>query len=151
MSTTASRAGLASTISDCRIVELPKIADARGNLTFFEGGRHIPFGIRRSYWLYDVPGGERRGGHAYHLLQEFAVALSGSFDIHLHDGRTERVVTLNRPYFGLYIPPMIWRHIDNFSTNAVCLLAASDVYSEDDYLREWPVFQRLKGAADDNH
>jgi WxcM-like protein len=136
-----------TTVADCRIVELPRIHDSRGNLTFFEGDRHIPFRMKRAYWLYDIPGGEQRGGHACHRLQEFAVALSGSFDVHLHDGHAERVVNLNRSYLGLYIPAMIWRHIENFSTNAVCLLVASDSYSEDDYLRDRVIFLRSKGVV----
>lgn len=137
----------ATTVDDCRIIELPKITDSRGNLTFLEGGSQVPFWIKRAYWLYDVPGGEQRGGHAYHRLQEFAVALSGSFDFHLHDGQVERVVTLNRSYLGLYIPAMIWRHIENISTSAVGLLVASDFYSEDDYLRDRGEFLRSKGLV----
>jgi len=136
-----------TTVADCRLIDLPKIADSRGNLTFLEGGRQVPFWIKRAYWLYDIPGGEQRSGHAYHRLQEFAVALSGSVDFHLHDGHVERVVTLNRSYFGLYIPAMIWRHIENVSTNAVCLLLASDFYSEDDYLRDREAFLRSKGPV----
>src|SRR5579864_7570419 len=98
-----------TTVADCRLITLPKIADARGNLTFVESNRHIRFDIQRAYWIYDVPGGEKRGGHGYRSLHEFAIALSGSFDVHVHDGREEQVITLNRSYFGLYIPPMIWR------------------------------------------
>jgi len=134
-----------TTVADCRIIELPKIIDSRGNLTFVEGNRHVPFSIKRAYWVYDVPGGEKRGGHAYGGLEEFAIALSGSFDFHLRDGTQERVIALNRSYMGLYIPPMIWRHMENFSTNAVCLLLASDIYCEQDYLRDWAMFVEGKG------
>lgn len=126
-----------STIHDTRIVQLPKIPDHRGNLTFIEAGRPIPFIIQRSYWIYDVPGGEVRGGHAYHELQEFFVALSGSFDVVLDDGKERKIVSLNRSYFGLYVPNMIWRHLENFSTNSVCLILASLPYSADDYIRDY--------------
>ena len=137
--------------AECRLIQLPKILDARGNLTFIEGTRHIPFDIQRVYWVYDVPGGERRGGHAYRTVHEFAVALSGSFEFHLHDGHRERIITLNRPHFGLYIPPMIWRHMENFSTNSVCLLLASELYSENDYVRNWSTFLQGKGIINDDH
>ena|SRR6266566_1575138 len=140
-----------TSLSECRLILLPKIADPRGNLTFVEGNGHIPFQIKRAYWLYDVPGGERRGGHAYKRLEEFAIALSGSFDVHLSDGTAEKIITLNRSYTGLYVPAMIWRHIDNFSTNAVCLVLASELYCEEDYLRDWTVFmQNKKVQHDDN-
>ena len=129
-----------STIHDTRIVQLPKIPDHRGNLTFIEAGRPIPFVIQRSYWIYDVPGGEVRGGHAYHELQEFFVALSGSFDVVLDDGKERKIVSLNRSYFGLYVPNMIWRHLENFSTNSVCLILASLPYSSDDYIRDYELY-----------
>jgi hypothetical protein len=129
-----------STIHDTRIVQLPKIPDHRGNLTFIEAGRPIPFVIQRSYWIYDVPGGEVRGGHAYHKLQEFIVALSGSFDVILDDGKERKIVPLNRSYFGLYVPNMIWRHLENFSTNSVCLILASLPYSPDDYIRDYELY-----------
>ena len=138
-------------VQECRLISLPKIADARGNLTFVEGERHIPFAIRRVYWIYDVPGGEVRGGHAYWNLHEFAIALSGSFDFHVDDGAAQQVITLNRSHFGLYVPNMIWRHIENFSTNAVCLILASDVYSEADYVRNYHEFLCLQGLAGDDH
>lgn len=138
-----------TTVADCRLITLPKIADVRGNLTFVEGRRHIRFDIQRAYWIYDVPGGEKRGGHGYKSLHEFAIALSGSFDFHVHDGREEQVITLNRSYLGLYIPPMIWRHLENFSTNAVCLLLASEPYSEEGYLRDWQTFLEWKGIGSD--
>jgi len=126
----------------CRIIELPKILDARGNLTFVEGHRHIPFGIARAYWLYDVPGGQVRGGHAYRQLEEFIIALSGSFDVVVDDGSGSRHFVLNRSYLGLYVPRLIWRHIENFSTNAVCLILASRHFEEDDYIRDYDDFAR---------
>jgi dTDP-4-dehydrorhamnose 3,5-epimerase-like enzyme len=127
-------------LCDCNIIDLPKIEDERGNLTFVEGLNHVPFDIKRVYWIYDVPGGQIRGGHAYRELKEFFIALSGSFDIVLDDGNQKTVYTLNRSYFGLYVPEMIWRHIENFSTNALCLILASDIYKEDDYIREYDKF-----------
>ncbi len=127
-------------VEECCAVEFPKIADPRGNLTFVEGGRHIPFAIRRAYWIYGVPGGERRGGHAYQRLHEVIIALSGSFEVHLDDGTRRRTHLLSRGYVGLYVPNMIWRELENFSTNAVCLILASEPYSEGDYLRDYAEF-----------
>lgn len=127
-------------LQKCRLMDLPKILDARGNLSFIEAGRPVPFVIQRVYWIYDVPGGETRGGHAYKTLQEFFVALSGSFDVVLDDGHSRKVISLNRSYFGLYIPNMIWRHLENFSTNAVCMILASTAYSEKDYFRDYKQF-----------
>lgn len=124
-------------LNDCRTISLPKINDDRGNLSFIEAGRPVPFVIQRTYWIYDVPGGEVRGGHAYRELQEFFVALSGSFDVVLDDGKERKVVSLNRSYFGLYVPNMIWRHLENFSTNSVCLIMASLPYSQNDYIRDY--------------
>lgn len=126
-----------------KIVDLPKILDHRGNLSFIEGKKHIPFEIRRVYWIYDVPGGEVRGGHAYKTLNEFIVALSGSFDVILHDGKEEMKFSLNRSYYGLYVPNMYWRRIENFSTNSLALILASDFYKEEDYLRDFEEFKRL--------
>jgi WxcM-like, C-terminal len=127
-----------------RLIDLPKIPDPRGNLSFIEGGSHIPFRVRRTYWIYDVPGGERRGGHAYRTLHEFFVALSGSFDVVLDNGRGARqTVVLNRSYVGLHVPPMTWRHLENFSTNAVCLILASEHYDESDYVRDRNEFNTL--------
>ena len=123
-------------IEDCRLVDLPKIADVRGNLTFVEGERHVPFVIRRAYWIYAVPGGEHRGGHAYRQLQEMIIALSGSFEVSLDDGTRSTTRVLNRSYVGLYVPNMIWRELESFSTNAVCLILASERYSEPDYIRD---------------
>ena len=126
-----------------KLIELPKILDKRGNLTFLEGKKHIPFEIKRVYWIYDVPGGEKRGGHAYKTLREFVIALSGSFDVVLDDGKEKKVYSLNRSYYGLYIPKMIWRELNNFSTNALCLVLASDFYKEDDYVRNYRKFKEM--------
>ena len=131
------------TVYDAAIIQFPKILDDRGNLTFVEENRHIPFNIARVYWIYDVPGGESRGSHAYHKLQEVIIALSGSFDIFLDDGMAQKTITLNRAYFGLYVPNMIWRRMQNFSTNAVALVLASLPYSAEDYIRDYPVFQGM--------
>lgn len=124
-----------------QIIELPKIGDRRGNLSFIEGaGKHVPFVIRRTYWIYDVPGGEVRGGHAYRENCEFVVALSGSFDVVLHDGRQEYRYHLNRSYYGLYVPRMMWRSMENFSTNSLALVLSSTDYSEADYIRDFNQF-----------
>lgn len=129
-------------IKDCRIIELPKIADPRGNLTFIEGDRHIPFEIKRVYYTYDVPGGAERGGHGHKELKQLIIAMSGSFDITLDDGMEKRKFHLNRSYFGLYVCPMIWREIDNFSSGSVCMVLASEFYSEADYYREYDEFTK---------
>lgn len=120
-----------------QLIQLPKILDERGNLSFFENNQQLPFTIKRLYWIYDVPGGAMRGGHAYKTLQEFIIALSGSFDVVLNDGEAERRYTLNRSYFGLYVPKKIWRHLENFSTNSLALIAADQPYSEQDYIRDF--------------
>ena len=126
---------------ECKIINLPKVADVRGNLTFIEGQNHIPFEIRRVYYLYDVPGGETRGGHAHIETEQFMIAASGSFDVILDDGINERqTVTLNRSYYGLYIPKMTWRELVNFSSGAVCLVLASTKYEAADYIREYEKF-----------
>lgn len=132
------------TLEDCRPLEFPKIHDPRGNLTFVEGGEHVPFHIERAYWIYAVPGGEKRGGHAYRVLHEVIIAISGSFEVHLHDGHRGRVDVLSRGYRGLYVPNMIWRELENFSTNAVCLILASARYSEADYVRDESVFAAMQ-------
>jgi dTDP-4-dehydrorhamnose 3,5-epimerase-like enzyme len=124
-----------------RHVDLPKVMDDRGNLSFIESGRHIPFAIKRVYWVYDVPGGEVRGGHAYRTLDELVVALSGSFDIVLNDGHREQRYHLNRSYNGLYVPRMIWRSLENFSTNSFAFIAASGPYDPDDYIRDFEQFR----------
>ena len=120
------------TINDCTIIELPKFLDARGNLSFAEQNTHIPFTIRRTYWIYDVPGGESRGGHAYEITDEFIIAISGSFDVTVDDGKEKRIFALNRSYYGLYIPKGLWRTIDNFSTNSLALEFASTLYDRND-------------------
>ena len=134
-------------ITQCHIIELPKIGDPRGNLTFIEGGRHIPFDIRRVYYLYDVPGGADRGGHAHKGLQQLIIAVAGSFDIHLDDGCIKKTIHMNRSYKGLYVCPMIWREIDNFSSGAVCMVLASDYYDENDYFRDHEEFIRTTKEA----
>ena len=135
-------------IKDCSLVELPKISDRRGNLTFVEGGRHVPFDIRRVYYLYDVPGGSTRAGHAHRALSQLIIAISGSFDIHIDDGCERKTIHLNRSYFGLSVCPMIWREIDNFSSGAVCMVLASDYYDELDYYRDYNDFIRdVRGTA----
>jgi len=127
---------------ECKLIELPKISDPRGNLTFVEGGKHIPFEIKRIYYLYDVPGGAHRAGHAHKTLHQVLVALSGSFDITVDNGVAKTKFHLNRSYQGLYIPAMIWRDIDNFSSGAVCLALASTFYDESEYYREYDTFLR---------
>lgn len=127
-----------------QIIDLPKFLDARGNLSFVEQENHIPFVIRRTYWLYDVPGGEARGGHAYKENQEFIVALSGSFDVVLDDGSEKTVYTLNRSYYGLYVPKGLWRTMENFSTNSFALEFGSVKYSAEDYIRDYDEFLKLK-------
>lgn len=129
-------------IDDCRIIELPKVEDYRGNLTFIESGTHIPFDVQRVYYLYDVPGGASRGGHAHKELHQLIIAMSGSFDILIDDGFEKRRHHLNRSYFGLYLCPMIWREIDNFSSGSVCMALASAPYDEDDYYRDYNDFFR---------
>lgn len=125
-----------------KLIELPKILDRRGNLSFIEGESHVPFAIRRTFWIYDVPGGEVRGGHAYRETEEFIVALSGSFDVVLNDGTGERRVHLNRSYNGVYVPKMVWRSMDNFSTNSLALVLSSTDYCEDDYIRDFDDFRK---------
>lgn len=132
-----------SPITDCQIIELPKIHDPRGNLTFIEGGKHVAFDISRAYWIYDVPGGMGRGGHAYKQLHELVVAVSGSFDVTVDDGKSQQKFSLNRSYYGLLIPPMVWRSLDNFSTNSLCLILGSRPYERDDYLYDYDEFKAL--------
>jgi hypothetical protein len=127
-------------VEGCFITELPKIADPRGNLTFIEGGKHVPFEIQRVYYLYDVPGGAERAGHAHKELQQLFIAMSGSFDITLDDGCSKKCIHLNRSYYGLYVCPMIWRTIDNFSSGSVCMVLASTHYDEADYYRNYEGF-----------
>jgi len=128
-------------IDDCRIIELPKISDPRGNLTFIQGDDHVPFDIKRVYYLYDVPGGSERGSHAHKELEQFFVAMSGSFDVILEDGINEpKRFHLNRSYYGLYVGPMTWRTLDNFSSGSVCMVISSRVYEEADYIRDYDRF-----------
>jgi dTDP-4-dehydrorhamnose 3,5-epimerase-like enzyme len=127
-------------IVDCKIIELPKFSDPRGNLTFIEGMRHIPFEIRRVYYTYDVPGGADRGGHAHKALHQLMIAMSGSFDVALDDGRNKKKFHLSRSYQGLYICPMIWRHLDNFSSGSVSMVLASNIYDASDYFRDYDEF-----------
>lgn len=130
-------------VEDCKIIDLPKITDPRGNISFIEGGQHIPFDIKRVYYLYDVPGGSDRGSHAHKNLHQFVVAMSGSFDITLDDGKEKRKFQLNRSYNGLYVCPMMWRDLDNFSSGAVCMVLASEHYEETDYIRDYQQFLTL--------
>ncbi len=132
-------------LADCRLVDLPKVHDARGNLTFVEGTRHVPFAIERVYYLYDVPGGAERGGHAHRELRQLIIAMSGSFDVILDDGAERKRVHLNRSYYGLYVPRLIWRELDNFSSGSVCLVLASNRYDEADYFRSYEEFLRAVG------
>ncbi|MFW8635345.1 sugar 3,4-ketoisomerase [Cribrihabitans pelagius] len=134
-------------LQDCRVVDLPKITDVRGNLTFVEGQNHIPFDIRRVYYLYDVPGGADRGEHAHKDLHQFVICMSGSFDLVLDDGFGVKRFQLNRSYYGVYICPMIWRYLDNFSSGSVCMVLASDVYKESDYIRGRGDFLKAVGAS----
>ena len=127
-----------------KIINLPKFLDVRGNLSFVEQENHIPFEIIRTYWLYDVPGGEARGGHAYKENQEFIVALSGSFDVILDDGIEKKKFTLNRSYYGLYVPKGLWREMDNFSTNSLAMILSSTGYDANDYVRDYDEFLKLK-------
>ena len=132
------------TVEDVKVVELPKFLDARGNLSFVEQNNHIPFEIKRTYWIYDVPGGESRGGHVYKKNQEFIVALSGAFDVIVDDGINQKKFTLNRSYYGLYIPAGLWREMENFSTNSLALEFGSEHYSKEDYIRNYEQFKELK-------
>lgn len=127
-------------VESAKIIDLPKILDERGNLSFLEENKHIPFNIKRSYWIYDVPGGETRGGHSYKKNQEFIIAISGSFDVVLDDGKGKKVFSLNRSYYGLYIPVGLWRHLENFSTNSLAFIVASEDYDAEDYIREYDEF-----------
>ncbi len=131
----------------CKLIELPKITDPRGNLTFIEENRNVPFAIKRTYWIYDVPGGETRGGHSYRTLHELIIAVSGSFDVVVDDGREKKVFSLNRSYYGLYVPNLFWRELENFSTNSLCLILSSDAFSEADYIRNYGDFLTMTGKA----
>ena len=132
------------TLEDVKLVELPRFLDARGNLSFAEQQNHIPFEIKRTYWIYDVPGGEARGGHAFRENEEFIVALSGAFDVVVDDGDQKKTFTLNRSYYGLYVPAGLWRTMENFSTNSLALEFGSEHYDKADYLRDYDEFLKLK-------
>lgn len=127
-------------LSKCRVIDLPKITDPRGNLTFVEGENHIPFDIKRVFFLYDVPGGEMRAGHSNIRSEQFIIAMSGSFDVSVNDGFDKKTFSLNRAYYGLYLPTNVWREIDNFSSGAVCLVLTSTRYSAKDYIRDYEIF-----------
>lgn len=131
-------------MKEAKIIQLPKFLDERGNLSVIEEMKEIPFKIERSYWIYDVPGGEHRGGHAYRDNQEFIVAMSGSFDVILDDGKEKQVFHLNRSYYGLYVPEGLWREMGNFSTNSLALILSSTRYSQEDYIRDYEVFKQYK-------
>ena len=133
-----------ATVNDVRIIELPRFLDVRGNLSFAEQNNHIPFEIKRTYWIYDVPGGESRGGHAFIETEEFIIALSGSFDVVIDDGNTKKIYNMNRSYYGLYIPKGLWREISNFSTNSLALEFASTEYNPKDYIRDYETYLSLK-------
>ena len=128
---------------EARIIDLPKILDRRGNLSIIEEENHIPFKIKRTYWFYDVPGGEKRGGHAYRENQEFIVALSGSFDVLLDDGKEQNIFHLNRSYYGLYVPKGFWRKMENFSTNSLALILSSTPFNADDYIYDYEQFKKV--------
>ena len=136
-----------SKVNQCALISLPKISDPRGNLTFIEGGEHVPFEIQRVYYIYDVPGGSERGGHAHRALHQLIIAMAGSFDVVLDDGETKRRVHLNRSYVGLYVCPMIWRELDNFSSGSVCMVLASNRYDEADYYRDYQQFLDAQRAG----
>lgn len=131
-------------IKDSKIINLPKFLDKRGNLSFIEENNHIPFNIERSYWIYDVPGGESRGGHAYKENEEFIIALSGSFDVLLDDGFEKKTYSLNRSYYGLYVPKGLWRSMENFSTNSLALVLSSTHYDPNDYIYDYEQFKQIK-------
>ena len=135
------------TLNSCKIIDLPKITDPRGNLTFVESDSQIPFDSPRVYYLYDVPGGSERGGHAHKCLHQLIIAMSGSFDVLLDDGKEKKRYHLNRSYNGLYVCPMIWRELDNFSSGSVCMVLASNKYDEDDYYRDYAEFMRARWKA----
>lgn len=135
-------------INDVKLVELPKFMDPRGNLSFVEQNNHIPFEIQRTYWIYDVPGGESRGGHAYKQTNEFIIAISGGFDVTVDDGNEKKTFTLNRSYYGLYIPKGLWRQIENFSTNSLALEFADTKFKQSDYLRDYEQFKIMKSNGE---
>lgn len=133
-------------IKDCRIIDLPKITDPRGNLTFIESDRHIPFDIKRVFYIYDVPTAEDRGAHSHRKLHQFLICLSGSFDVYIDDGFEKSIVHLNRPWKGLHIPPLIWASEINFDPGSICLVVVSDFYDESDYIRDYNEFLEIVGV-----
>ena len=134
-------------VNDCRLLDLPRIVRAEGSITPIEGGKHVPFEIARVYYLYDVPGGSSRGGHAHKQLLQLMVSVMGSFDVLLDDGFTRRRVSLNRGYYGLYLPNLIWRELENFSSGAICVVLASKPYQESEYIREYSEFIHYKKSV----
>jgi len=140
---------MTTTVSDCKIMDLPRFRDIRGSLTPIANGRDVPFDIKRTYHLYDIPGGAERGGHAHRQLQQLIVSVMGAFDVALDDGSDKRTIRLDRAYFGLYVPTMIWRELINFSSGGICLVLASEAYDEDEYIRNYPHFKALKGPTGD--
>jgi len=136
-----------TSLDSCQLIELPKINDPRGNLTFIEGSHHVPFNIKRVFYLYDVPGGADRAGHALKNCHQFLIAMSGSFDVVVFDGKEKQRFHLNRSYYGLHLPPMIWREMDNFSSGSVCLVLASECYDENEYYRSYGDFLRAMGEG----
>ena len=137
-----------TTVNDVKIIELPKFVDPRGNLSFVEQMNHIPFEIKRTYWIYDVPGGESRGGHAFKVNEEVIVALSGAFDVIVDDGYHKKIITLNRSYYGLYVPAGLWREMENFSTNSFALEFGSILYDGNDYIRDYDYYKFLKNNGE---
>lgn len=133
------------TVYDCSIVELPKITNRRGNLTSITSNTNVPFGVKRVFYLYDIPGGESRGAHAHKTCHQFLIAASGAFEVALDDGKNKRTITLNRPFYGLHIPPGIWASEQGFSSGAICLVLTSDVYEATDYIRDYNEFLKYKG------
>lgn len=135
-------------INDVKLIELPKFADLRGNLSFAEQNNHVPFTIHRTYWIYDVPGGESRGGHAYKETSEFIIAISGGFDVIVDDGKEKKIFTLNRSYYGLYIPKGLWRKMENFSTNSLALEFADTQYDRSDYVEDYNEYLKMKSNGE---
>ncbi len=133
-------------LNNVMLIDLPRILDQRGNLSFLQNNDQIPFQIQRAYWIYDVPGGEQSQGHAFKNLQEVIIALSGSFDVVLKDGKGEKKITLNRSYYGIYIPKLVWRHLENFSTNSLAFIVADKPYDENDYVKNFQEFQQIKNG-----
>ncbi len=133
-------------LTDVKRLDLPKVLDDRGNLSFFQNMDQVPFDIKRTYWIYDVPGGEKRGGHAFRQQHEFIIAISGSFDVVVSDGQQEKTFSLNRSYYGVYIPNGIWRHIENFSTNSLALIVSDMEYNEEDYIRDLEEYKNMRNG-----